>query len=170
MKIPINYYFPSTIYNIWKVLSIFAEISCQRYNVSTMESVMRILCRLGYAAMRLFVGRQINHKLPEAGGWTKRNLHLYLHNQTKAPSPHEIRFSQGGLITCGWNSPGADFSCLTADSCMWAYNAYWWTISLSQKTKVHFGLARTDDKPKERLSLLRLSRGAKEEDEVKSHF
>ena len=28
----------------------------------------------------------------------------------------------------------------------------------------------TDDKPKERLSLLRVSRGAKEEDEVKSHF
>ena len=128
MKIPINYYFPSTIYNIWKVLSIFAEISCQRYNVSTMKSVMRNLCRLGYTAMRLFVGRQINHKLPEAGGWTQRNL--YLHNQTKAPSPHEIRFSQGGLITCGWNSPVADFSWLTADSCMWAYNAYWWTHSI----------------------------------------
>lgn len=33
-----------------------------------MEFVMRNLYRLGYAAMRLFVERQINHKLPEAGG------------------------------------------------------------------------------------------------------
>ena len=39
-----------------------------------------------------------------------------------------------------------------------------------QRELARFGLARTDDKPKERLSLLRLSRGAKEEDEVKSHF
>ena len=35
-----------------------------------------------------------------------------------------------------------------------------------QRELARFGLARTDDKPKERLSLLRLSRGAKEEDEV----
>ena len=34
-----------------------------------------------------------------------------------------------------------------------------------QRELARFGLARTDDKPKERLSLLRLSRGAKEEDE-----
>ena len=39
-----------------------------------------------------------------------------------------------------------------------------------QRELAHFGLARTDDKPKERLSLLGLSRGAKEEDEVKSHL
>ena len=39
-----------------------------------------------------------------------------------------------------------------------------------QRELARFGLARTDDKPKERMSLLRLSRGAKEEDEVKSHF
>ena len=37
-----------------------------------------------------------------------------------------------------------------------------------QRELARFGLARTDDKPKERLSLLRLSRGAKEEDEVKT--
>ena len=47
------------------------------------------------------------------------------------------------------------------------------TISLSQKTKelVCFGLARTDDKPRgEAEFILRLSRGANKEDEVKSHF
>ena len=39
-----------------------------------------------------------------------------------------------------------------------------------QRELARFGLARTDDKPRGEAELLRLSRGAKEEDEVKSHI
>ena len=59
---------------------------------------------------------------------------------------------------------------LLAQSSPYTYKRNDFVKTKDQRELARFGLARTDDKPKERLSLLRVSRGAKEEDEVKSHF